>query len=298
MRTVLVTILLLVSSMSVSAQRYFDLNDKTFYSLDITWSGMIHFGSIRYMNLAVDRSKTQYVGKLRFGKRMFNLDVTDVKTGLPAFGVLPQFPPSIYFQYDGVKSTPNQEIYSLTWRYGHTEENYAVVVNKSTGRISIGYNKSLDGGKTYSELFTGEAATQTSVMEMEDDLSATFVLDHTSSLRFQQIEYSDPAVTQGRYVANLKFGKRRFDIAFFDKSTGKVIGGVYPLFRDSEYFTRDLSEKNEEVYTLTTIDGSRITDYYVRFNPANKTVFAYFRVTTDSRKTYKEGYVGYGVYER
>jgi hypothetical protein len=97
------------------------------------------------------------------------------------------------------------------------------------------------------------------IVRLADDRYTILNLPDTWILNFAGVEYKNPDMSgkNALYGAKLYFGRKLFNIEFFRKSDGKVIGTYYSVFQDNEYFS--LTEKKDfwETYTLTRKTGEK-----------------------------------------
>jgi hypothetical protein len=102
-------------------------------------------------------------------------------------------------------------------------------------------------------IFIGsQTAFSQNVFRLEDDLTATFKLTKMNMIQVKRIRHADVSGNDDTYYANVKFGKRSFDIEIYKTANQELVWASYPLLSDNEYFKKDLQSSNSytEVYSL------------------------------------------------
>lgn len=133
------------------------------------------------------------------------------------------------------------------------------------------------------------------IMRMEDNVSATFVLDRTVILKHGSINYFELSFDKkSDYYAKLIFGKQRFDITHYKSSDGTVLGSKYPIFKTTEYFKLVEKKGYQETFELKRDVGSMIEDYKVAINHELGTIQVMLSTSTNNGKTWNIIYSGVG----
>ncbi len=116
----------------------------------LTKVNMVQVEGIRHVDL--DGTNTKYVGKLKFGKRKFDLELFETATGKLIWSTYSLFKDgNNYFRKNPEKSDKFKEVYTLQTTAGKTSTTYEVSLTKGFDyRISINYSERTEGVKVVS----------------------------------------------------------------------------------------------------------------------------------------------------